>query len=610
MPSNPLLGKFGPLVLLAAVQLILVLAAPSTAPNASSTDALAPYGSAPAAGAPVAGAPTYGSTGATGPTGTTSATGTASVSSGAAGTTTGGASASGASANGSSGAAGSGTAQPTGDTKHCVNGLQFSASDFYYAPPCVPGVPGAAFANNGGATWPGVTSKQIEVVNYVADYGAEVNQILRAQGLYYDAATAKKWNAAYEKFINTHYQLYGRQIHVDTWQGKCTTVPPDYRCLIGEMDKLVAQYHPYAVFWETAGLCSQCFAELARLHVVSLGGGGFSDQFHNDNAPYNYDSGMSSTMLETTFADWWCKQMSGKPAIFAGHENAREPLYQSKRILGVTAPNDPDVENTIKNVLYAELSKQCGEKVTHQYFYAQDINTATTQSQQAEQAMNTPVNPATSVLCVCDPVAPQFGLNAYAENNYWPEAVIGANQTMDFDSNGQTYSSDNGGGDTLACPTHHDAGCPWDSATGIGADPLQMAVSKTDGATVYRIGSGDANGPLPIAAATLGIVWDDYGMLANLIENTGPLLTPARMQAAAPNLPWRGGGTTGHPLRGFKAGQWSWTKDVAVIYWNRHAVSPYNGVKGHYIPIEGRRFAYGEFKSMSQPPAPITSARK
>jgi hypothetical protein len=271
--------------------------------------------------------------------------------------------------------------------------------------------------------------------------------------------------------------------------------------------------------------------------------------------------------------------------------------------------NDPDNENTVKQVLYPALQRGCGEKVTHEYFYAQDINTATTQSQQDEQAMNTPTNPATSVLCLCDPVAPQFGLNAYSNNNYWPESIIASDQTMDFDSNGQTYSSDDTSKDSLSCPTPR-RGCPYDNTVGIAGDELQAAPEQMDAVKVYRAGSGNAHGKLPIDASTLGIVWNDWGMFAALLQNAGPILTPARMQAAAPSMGMRGGGTTGHPLRGFRKGSWCWSQDVAVVYWNKHAKSPYNGVPGHYVPIEGRRFTLGQYPTLKQPPAPTPDKRR
>ena len=357
MPSNPLLGKFGPLVLLAVVQLVLVLAAPSTATNATAPGGVTPYGTTSdgttAAGTPGAAVP-GGSAAATGPGGTI-AGGPA-----AAGTTTT------TGAHGGQSAAAGGAAGVGGDTSHCVSGRQFDPAIDYFAPPCVPGTLGATGVDNGGATWQGVTDKQIELVVYVADYGAEVDQILKAQGLYYNAGDAKTWNAAYAKFINSHFQLYGRQLHIDTVQGGCRTVPPDYPCLIKDMDSIVAKYHPYGVLWDTT-VCSACFAELSRLHVVNFGGSGFSDAFHNANAPYSYDAGESSTRIELGLADWWCNQMtsqggSGRTAIFAGAQNRAEDFRKKARVLGVISTNDPDNEDTVKKVLYPALEKGCGEK--------------------------------------------------------------------------------------------------------------------------------------------------------------------------------------------------------------------------------------------------------
>jgi hypothetical protein len=82
------------------------------------------------------------------------------------------------------------------------------------------------------------------------------------------------------------------------------------------------------------------------------------------------------------------------------------------------------------------------------------------------------------------------------------------------------------------------------------------------------------------------------------------------MQAAAPNIGSRGGGTTGHGLRRFSKDRWCWTQDVRVAYFNKHKVSPYNGKPGTYVSIEGRRFDLGQFPTMAQPPAPPARDRK
>jgi len=254
------------------------------------------------------------------------------------------------------------------------------------------------------------------------------------------------------------------------------------------------------------------------------------------------------------------------------------------------------------------LKRGCNQSTNgHEYFYAQDINTAAQQSATQASKMNTPTNPATSVLCLCDPVAPQFGLNAYSNNNYWPESILGSNQTMDWDSIAQTYSSSSHKHDSLACP-NNGKGCGWDNAVGLAGDVTELPLSKSPGAKIYKMMTG--KNTLPVASSTLDIVWGDWNMLASLIENTGPGLTPQRMAAAAPNMGARGGGATGYALRTLPRGQFCWTQDTAVVYWNANAKSDFNGEPGHYIQIEGSRMRLGQYATMKEPPAPTADKRR
>jgi hypothetical protein len=320
---------------------------------------------------------------------------------------------------------------------------------------------------------------------------------------------------------------------------------------------------------------------------------------------------MTSTGIAKQFAEFWCKQMtskgnSGRTAVFAGTQNPAQNFRSRPRQLGVISTNDEDNERTVKNVLYPALKRGCGDSVEgHEYFYAQDISTAQQQSQAGTAAMNTPNNPATSVLCLCDPVAPQFLYSGMAQNNYWPESLVASNQSMDYDSSGQTYV-DNGGEPTLACPSPA-RGCPFDNGIGLGAANAQVAADKAPGVKIFHQYSGGAN--MPVAPLTANIFWENFNLLASLFQNTGPFLTPARMQAAAPALGARGGGTSGYALRQFTKGGYGWTKDTRVMFFSKRTPSPYNGEAGKYIQIEGRRFGPGQFPTLKQPPAPPAEGR-
>ena len=588
--------KYGPLALLVAAQLVVVLVAPSTA-RSGSADALT-AGSSPFSGA-VGGSAVDPATGAAFdpaslPEGASvaadgsivAADGTVIAPAGSAPVSGGG----GGGAGGGAGAApaGGGGAAPAaaaGDTSHCVDGRQFDPAIDYFAPPCAPGKPGVAGGENGGATSFGVAADKITVVHYIPNYGAEVNAILQAQGLYYDAESAAPADKAFQDFLNAKYQLYGRQIEVKLFQGTCRTVPPDLKCLLPEMNKIVDTFKPFAVFFQTT-VCSQCFAELARRKVVSFGGAGFSEEFRNALKPFNYDTGMSSTKMARLFAQMWCGNMAKKNAVFAAAENPAQDFRQTPRRLGVVSTNDPDNERVVRQVLYPELAK-CGESVDgREYFYEQNVATAAQQSQAGTAVMNRPNDPATSVVCFCDPVAPQFSYNAAKRNNYWPETLLATNQAMDTDQAGQSYVSR-----TVACAGGGEA-CSFDGALGLGTAEKAVPGDQLSGVKVFRQSN---KGGLPLDPAVMEIFWQNFNMLGSLVTAAGPNLNPGTLAAGAPKLGSRGGGDTGRTRRAFENGDLSWTQDAQVTFFQKTKKSPYNGVTGAFTQAYGgRRFGLGQ----------------
>jgi hypothetical protein len=492
----------------------------------------------------------------------------------------------------------------SGDRSHCSGGREFSTSIDIYAPPCTPGTVGGTY-DNGGSTYQGVTGNTVTVVSYYADSGAIVDSILKGEGLYVSYDQTKEVNQAFQNFVNSHYVLWGRKLNIVTYQGTCTTVPPDYSCLLAEMDTIVNTYHPYAVDWGTT-LCSECYARLAQDHTVALGGVGFSDAFAQANAPYFWSTGESSTRIEEGFAKFWCNQLTSKNSnrvvSFAQDRNPAQDFNGRKRVLGVISTNDPDNEDTVTNVLIPALNRDCDDGASvaqHHYFYAQDINTAAQQINAGISAMDTASDPATDVLCLCDPVAPELLYSGEEEHNYWPENLLGDVQGMGVDPIAQGYVP-SPSKSTLACPTPSN-GCEFDSAFGITSGAPLMPPSKQVGPKVYADGGGKN---LPMQPYTASGAWEGWNMLASLIENTGPDLTPARMAAAAPSMGTMGGGATGQAQLGFLRGSYDWTIDNRVVYWDSHTDSSYNDQPGAYVQIEGTRFLPNQYPVLSEPPIP------
>lgn len=659
MNRTNLARRYLPLAAAVAVQiLIIAVIAPSTAPSSSSSLAAGAGGSTSGystGGYSTGGGSSAGSTGgsvgsagggslgntAAGAVGGTGAGGPAGVggqgvgSTGAGGGAVGGGSGGGGSAvAGPSGAIGSsggatggstGGAAPTkggavssktgggaaapapghGDTTHCVGGREFGPSIDYLAPPCTPGTIGGTYPN-GGSTYKGVTGNQITIVDYVSNYGAEVNAILQAEGLLVTYAEAQPYDQAVQNFVNSHYVLWGRKVKIITYQGQCQSVPPNYQCLIPEFDQVVSTYHPYAVFWDTT-LCSACFAELARDGVVGFGGAGFSDAFSNANAPFFYSADQSSSRVETAFAQWWCASLSSKndpsrKVAYGGKQNPAQNFNGKPRVLGVISTNDPDNENTVTGVLQPALNQYCGDGNSinvHHYFYSQDINTAAQQVEAGISAMDTSSDPATSVLCLCDPVAPAFLYEGEQQHNYYPENLIASDQGMDLDQVGQSYGATNGNQSSLGCPSPQ-LGCEYDNAFGLSSVTSQQPQNQDAGTRVYDLGGGHGAPPFASLTATYSY-WNQYNMMFSLIENTGPDLNPAHMQAAAPSMGMRGGGTTGYPEVGFAKNDYHWIQDARIVYWNKSAPSSYNAKPGTYVEV-GPRVNLGGYPS--QPGGP------
>jgi len=582
---STLARRYAPLVALAVLQLLIIGFVPSKAGKSGNQQvAAANGGNRPTAGGPSAAAAGNTAAGAAGATG------------GAAGSTGGGDSVGGAPPG----------ADVGGDITHCVGGRQFDPAIAFWAPPCVPGTIGATGIDNGGGTYSGVTGDTITLVDYVSNYGAQVNAILAAQGSLVTYDDAQVLDAAWEKFINDHYVLYGRKVDIITYQGQCQSVPPNYSCLIPEMQSIVNTYKPFAVNWQTT-LCSACYAELARLQTVAVGGTGFSDELGRALAPYFYTAGESATSIQQSFAEFWCAQMTG-PVKYAGTQNPAQNFNGKPRVLGIISTNDPDNQSTVQNFLVPLLEEKCGLVVDHFYFYDQDINTAAKQVAAGIAAMNTPTNPATTVLCLCDEVAPAFLFTGEQSNNYYPENVIATNQGMDSDKTGQSYG-ENG---TLGCPSPQ-VGCEYDLAFGLGEIGVEepngveggQANGSDIGSRVFLAGGGTTV-PGSVEGKTLGSTAKQWVMLANLIQAAGPDLTPESMAAQAASLGSVGGPGTPNELLDFSSGTGFWTQDAKLIYYDKHATSVYNGEPGAYIQV-GDRVSLGGWQPTAdgQPNIPL-----
>jgi len=369
--------------------------------------------------------------------------------------------------------------------------------------------------------------------------------------------------------------------------GTCETIPPAVECLRNEMREMVSSLKPYAVYWNSS-LCSACYDELSKLKTVNVGGWHFRDEFSDRRAPYHWDVQMSGTKMAQHAARWWCANLKGKPAKYAGSANPAQDFRDNVRKLGVISTNDPENKASVEVDLRGELSK-CGASYGDNfYFYEQDISTADQQRRAAVLRMN-PVgsgeNAASSVMCFCDLVAPSFLYSEEQNQNYYPENLIVGSGFMDADAASQAYMG------VLGCPNGGQGKpCNFEDAFGLSSINAQEPKFKDAGQRVWTAGGGAGNAPYESVTAE----WDYLNMIASMIQSAGPNLNPGTMQAGAFKMGARG--DADHVTRSLGPGNYNWNQDMRQVYWSTTKISPYNAKAGTYVQHVPGRFGVSAWK--------------
>lgn len=484
-----------------------------------------------------------------------------------------------------------GTLAQAGDTSHCVAGRQFDPGIDYYAPPCTPKWTGG---NNGGATYQGVTAATIKILDYNSQPNEAVDAIAKAQGAYSTKQEQEAFDRAAATFVTKAYELYGRRIEMEQWDGQCSAVPPDYLCMRNEVRRMIAERKPFFVKWNTS-LASPFFDELSALKTPNIGGHNFSDDFAVARAPYHWDVQMSGTRIARHVAQFYCGYLHGKNAIYAGADNPSNDMRNRPRVLGAISQNDPENQRTVAE--FKEELKKCGAKVSHEYYYAQDITTAEQQRRAGVAAMREDPE-STIIACFCEYIAPNFLYATAEEQKYYPEYLVVGTAFFDADEAAQAY-------DSTIPPCGAPSRCPqFDNAFGLSTLAEQEPVDKNVAVRVWRAAGNSGTPPYRAAAAD----WEYFSMMGWLIQSAGPNLNPINMFQGAAASGFRGGTAQDwrQVRRSVGPGDFSWTDDMRIAYWSTQKPSSFNGNPGTFVSVFPRRFLIGEYAKgdLILPPKP------
>lgn len=465
---------------------------------------------------------------------------------------------------GTSGGAGGGTGGVKGDTSHCKNGYQFEI--LLLNPPCTPKFVG----NNGGATYRGVTDKEIKIVIFSTASNAAVDAVLAPQGLAASEAELAAMHAALEKFAG-HYELYGRKLKVIRITGAgCATSPPTVpECK--ESAREVIKMNPFLVVWGTP-LYGEVFDEFARAGIPSIGGWHFDESYFTQRRPYRYDVFMDGTRSARLVGEYYCKKMAGKPADHAGvviHDSIPGGRLAARKVAIIT----PEIDANIRAQRYlADIISKCdGGKPVVQINYVSDIERA---NEQTEATTATLIREkVTTIICLCDPIAPAFATAYYTKQHYFPEHLLSGTGLLDYDLLGRLYEPNQ-----------------WEHAFGPSHLSEPIPFGQTDASRVWR----DAgNSGEPCKSCNLPVGYFTF-MLAAL-QSAGPNLNPLTLEQGILNAKPQGG-FPGTSLMKFGPGDYTGISDAREVYWSGTAISKIDGKPGAYISLNNaKRYEIGQW---------------
>jgi hypothetical protein len=470
---------------------------------------------------------------------------------------------------------------PAGDTSHCAGAYQFDVF-LWHGPPCQPVFAG----DNGGATTPGVTADAIKIVYFSPQQNEQANQILGVKGLAVTYEQQDTALAAYQDFINSHYELYGRKLTIKHVIANCPASPPDYDKCTAAAQKVVDEEHPFAVIWPTPTY-ADVFSTWANAGVISIGGFGFDRSYYTGFRPFRYDLQMDGTQSADFIAEYYCKKLVGKPPDHAGA--VIHPSIGTRNAPGLArrlAVVSPEIRaNTITSQRLIDEVKACGGDVVDTPFtYSSDITTATTQTESTIASLIR--SRATTIVCMCDVVAPIFFTKGLTSQQYFPEHVLPGMGLLDYDIAAQLYDQQQ-----------------WVHAFG----PSQLEIpTSLDDSNPGRVWRAQGNSGHPCGNNDCALEWAYIQVAAEGIQQAGANLNPLSFEQGLLYDTAPVGGSGHVPLYRWGPDDYTGVDDIKEVYWDPAATSAVDGSTGAYVVVGGdKRYQLGQLTSGLDPSIPV-----
>ncbi len=454
---------------------------------------------------------------------------------------------------------------------------------------------------NGGATYRGVTDKEILIVSRQFPESANSKAVAEVskQAGFADPKVTEAVQAEFLDYFNKAYELYGRKVNYVKYESEngdstaeAQSKGKEGACL--DADKIVKEMKAFAV----AG-SSQPFGDCAgeRSLVVFGAAAYFPESYFAKYHPFLWNTTMECERIAHQTAEYMGKRLINKPAKYAG-----DPVIRAKtRKFGTYVPDNDGYQRCVA-IYKKDLKEQYGLADTGpQYNYQLDVSRFPDQAAQA--AVQFAAAGVTTVVLACDYISVVVLTGAASQQNWKPEWFTIGVGGVDLDNTARLYDQSQVNGHLFGLSQLGDA----QKLIGPNSEP----------GVVYKLATGKTM-PEGTSGGYHGLVH-----IFNMLQAAGPNLTPDNIAAGTRTIPVRG-------AEPYPAGRWSFAdsvtggegydhtevQDAREVYWvsepgtdtasgNSANDKYYNGAdskNGTFkVTYNGRRFLSGEWPSGDLP---------
>ncbi len=235
-------------------------------------------------------------------------------------------------------------------------------------------------------------------------------------------------------YFNQNFQLYGRHIEMDIYNG----VGGNVNELVGkgraEAEADAQSVAGLNVFADLSATSEPYTNALCNKGIIALGNPYLSRQYHDERGPCAWSLAVNGTEVAEFAAEFAAKRLAGGTADFAGGDAQGRP-----RVIATLAPNNPWYQESVvvARQRYTELT---GLEPGPNYQYLLDLGQLSNQASELIPKMK--ADGTTTVICGCDPILPVFLSGVAARENYFPEFIIAGTALTDTDIVGQLWNQE------------------------------------------------------------------------------------------------------------------------------------------------------------------------